>query len=372
MPQQPNLNRLESLARLAKEASPEGRQELLREVTDMFLVTPDALTPTEIDYFGDIMGRLVFEMEMAVRQHLAETLSTVGAAPPDLVNRLANDAIEVARPVLSKSGVLKDTDLLEIIRKCGQEHLLAVSKRETVSETVADALVEKGDDAVLGALAGNAGATISRGAMEKMVERSENSEVLQAPLVHRGDLPPDLMKKMFGFVSDALRQHILSTFAGLNESQVDELMSEAESWYGAGPMKGEMTPAEKFIQRKEQLNQLNPAMLVKLIREGKMAEFIAGLARLGRIDMSVARQTATETSGEKLAVVCKALEIDNDVFAELVGLTDPKKLRSADDRAALIGVYRRITAESAQRAMRFLRTRQKLKKDSTTVKNWNT
>ncbi|MBI2978321.1 MAG: DUF2336 domain-containing protein, partial [Rhodospirillales bacterium] len=155
---QNQLEHLENLARLAKEASTEGRQELLRQVTNLFMESPEALSQTEIEYFGDIMGRLVFELEMKVRQHLAETISGVGAAPLDLVKRLANDAIEVARPVLMKSGILKDADLIEIVKNCGQEHLLAVSKRATVSEKVADALVEKGDEKVLGSLAGNAGA----------------------------------------------------------------------------------------------------------------------------------------------------------------------------------------------------------------------
>ncbi len=365
-----NLEHLESLARLAKEASTEGRQKLLHEVTDMFMESPDTLSETEKAYFGDIMGKLVFELEMKVRQHLAETMSNVGAAPHDLVKRLANDAIEVARPVLLKSGILKDADLLEIVRTCGQEHLLAVSKRETVSEKVADALVEKGDDQVLGSLAGNAGATISRGAMEKMVARSENAESIQAPLVKRVDLPPDLVQKMFVFVSDALREHILSTGAGIDKAQVDAMMSETQSWMGADAMPGELTPAEKFIQRKEQLNQLNPPMLAKLMRDGKVAEFIAGLARLARLDVATARQAVFDPSGQRLAVVCKALAVDDNTFGELVDLTNLKGVRSEEDKTALVGVYRRITPETAQRAMRFLRTRQKLKKTTGSEKSW--
>jgi len=365
-----NLDHLESLARLAKEASTGGRQELLREVTDLFMESPESLSETEMAYFGDIMGKLVFELEMKVRQHLAETMSSVGAAPHDLVKRLANDAIEVARPVLMKSGILKDGDLLEIVKSCSQEHLLAVSKRATVSEKVADALVEKGDDEVLGSLAGNAGAAISRGAMEKMVARSEGNEAIQAPLVKRVDLPPDLVQRMFVFVSDALREHILAAGAGIDKSQVDALMAETKSWLGSDALPGEKTPAEKFILRKEQLNQLNTEMLMKLMREGKIAEFVAGLSRLAKIDPATARQTVFDPSGQRLAVVCKALAIDNDTFAELVDLTNIKGVRSQEDKIALVGVYGRIAPEAAQRAMRFLRTRQVLKKSPGKEKTW--
>jgi uncharacterized protein (DUF2336 family) len=332
--------------------------------------SPEALSQTEMEYFGDIMGKLVFELEMKVRQHLAETLSGVGAAPHDLVKRLANDAIEVARPVLMKSGILKDVDLIEIVKNCGQEHLLAVSKRTTVSETVVDALVEKGNDKVLGSLAGNSGASISRGAMEKMVARSEGSESIQEPLVKRADLPPDLVQKMFTFVSDALREHILATGVGIDPKQVEAMMAETKSWLGSDAMEGEVTPAEKFILRKEQMNQLNPGMLVKLMRDGKIAEFVAGLARLAKIDVATARQTIFDPSGQRLAVVCKALAIDDNTFAELVDLTNTKNVRSREDKIALVGVYGRITPETAQRAMRFLRTRQQLKKSTGKEKTW--
>ena len=56
-----NLEQLENLARLAKETTPEGRQELLRKVTGMFMESPPlSLNSTEVEYFCDVMGHLVF------------------------------------------------------------------------------------------------------------------------------------------------------------------------------------------------------------------------------------------------------------------------------------------------------------------------
>lgn len=360
------LRHLESLARLAKGADSEGRQELLREVTDLFMETPEGLSQTEIDYFGDIMERLAFELEMKLRKHLAETLAGLDAAPHDLMAALANDEIEVARPVLMKSGVLKDADLLNIIRQCGQDHLLAVSMRALIAEPVADALVERGNDEVLGVLAGNAGAELSQNAMETMVSRSEGNETLHEILVTRPEMPADLMEKMFSHVSQALREHIMASGVQIDESQVDGLMAEAQSWLapeqGEGQGEREASQAEKFIDRKEKLKQLDPKLLLKLMRDGKILEFVAGVARLAKIDLSTARQTIFDQSGEKLAVVCKAMEVDKEMFAELVDLTDTEGRRSDADKADLLGVYGRITDDSAQRAMRFLRTRQILKK----------
>ncbi|MCH7831814.1 MAG: DUF2336 domain-containing protein, partial [Proteobacteria bacterium] len=227
-----NLEQLENLARLAKETTSEGRQELLREVTDMFLESPpDALNNTEVEYFGAVMGHLVIEMELKVRQHLAETMSDIDAAPYELIKNFGNDEIEVARPVLMKSGVLQDTDLIDIIKQCNQEHLMAVSTREKVSEQVADVLVEKGNDRVLGSLAGNAGAELSRNAMENMVARSEGGDrALNEALVMRDNMPADLMQKMYNHVSSALREYILSQGVDIDESQIDDMLDETREW----------------------------------------------------------------------------------------------------------------------------------------------
>ena len=268
--------------------------------------------------------------------------------------------------------LLQDADLIEIVKQSSQEHLMAVSTREKVSEQVADALVEKGNDQVLGSLAGNDGAELSRNAMETMVARSEGGdEALNEALVMRDGMPADLMQKIYNHVSSALREHILSQGVDIDESQVDDMLAETGEWLteeGGGEKSSE---AEKYIQRKARLNQLDQALLLKLMREGRVQEFIAGIALLGKIDIPTARQTLFDKSGEKMAVVCKALEFDSNTFSQLVELSNTLGKRDESDKANLVGIYGRITKESAQRAMRFLRTRQKIKKDeSSSLKKW--
>ncbi|NQV83727.1 MAG: DUF2336 domain-containing protein [Rhodospirillales bacterium] len=359
-----DFSHLENLARMAKETEAGGRQELLRDVTDMFMGSPpDALNETEVQYFGDIMGKLAFEMEMQVRQHLSETLAAVASSPRELICRLAGDEIDVARHVLMKSEVLQDADLLEIISQCGQKHLMAITVRPQVSAQVSDAIVEKGNDEVLGSLAGNAGAALSNGALQTLVQRSEGGNLaLQEQLVLREGLPQEVLEKLYKHVSGALKEHIMSLGVGVGGSEIDEMLAEAGDWLGA-KAKGGSSPAEKFIDRKAALKQLDPDLLVKLMHDGKMSEFTAGLARLAKIEVSTVRLALADKSGEKLAVICKSLEMDTNMFSEVVDIMGADGQRSAKDKATLIGVYGRITAESAQRAMRFLRTRQKLSRN---------
>ena len=351
------LAHLESLARLTKENSEDGRQKLLREVTDMFMQSPENLNEREIAYFGEIMGGMIHQVEAMVRQHLSETLASVGNAPHDLILSLANDEVEVALPVLQNSEALEDGDLVEIAEKHGQEHLNAIAQRATVGETVTDVLVKKGDDTVLGTLAGNNGAQFSRNGMETIVERAKDNDDLELSLVKRKDVPADLAQDMFWRVSDAMREKILNASEDMDESQVDEILLEAEKWFAEQKGKGPLDQAEKFIARKDKLGQLDAGLLLAQIRQDKLPEFIAGLGRLININTSIVREAVFDPESEKLAVICKAADIDFDVFGEYIYCINLNAETEEKDMEALLGVYQRIDTKIAQRTLRFLRTR---------------
>ena len=177
----------------------------------------------------DILHKLIHDVEMEVRRDLSERLADNSDAPHDLVVMLANDEIEVARPLLLKSGVLRDADLIEVIKERTQEHILQVARRDTLSEAVTDAIVSRGEDDVIETLINNADAVMSRRALQFLVERSKRVDRFQRPLILRGDLPPGLAHRMFWWVSAALRQHILTSFSVDDTMVEDFLRDSAES-----------------------------------------------------------------------------------------------------------------------------------------------
>ena len=356
------LAHLESLARLTMENSDEGRQKLLREVTDMFMESPETLNEREIAYFGEIMNGMVGQVETMVRQHLSETISSVSNAPHDLILSLANDELDIAFSVLQNSEVLQDNDLVKIAEKRSQEHLNAIAQRAMVGETITDVLVKKGDDTVLGTLAGNNGAQFSRGGMETIVDRARDNDDLELSLVKRKDVPADLAQDVFWRVSSAMREKILSQNEELDESQVDELFQEAEKWFSEQKGKTPLNQAEKYIIRKEKLGQLDAGLLLSLIRQDKIPEFVAGLGRLININTDIVRQAVFDPESEKLAIICKAAEIDFDVFGEYIYCINLNEETEEKDMDALLGVYKRVDTKIAQRTLRFLRTRLTLQK----------
>lgn len=350
-----DIQHLENLARMAKESSSEGRLVLLREVTDLFLEEPDSLNESEIVGFDGVMNILAAEVEIKARKHLAEQLAEIDAAPPDIIHRLAADDIAVAQPVLIQSSVLKDDVLLDIIKKQGQEHMLAITKREVVSETVSDAIVEKGNDEVLESLASNDGAQLSTQAMQTMVQRSENSVALNEAMRARQDVPGALVERLMAHVSTALKKQLLASGHGMDEGQIDAIIAETQVWLAEENESSGQSAADRFIARKRKLGQLNNEMLLDLLRKRKLPELICGLAELSMVDKGLVRQCLGDVKGEKLLVICRALDMTPSMFEELS--TTLGVAGDAEQRSKLLGLYGRITPDSAQRSLRFLRTR---------------
>lgn len=364
-----NLDHLENLARMARESSSEGRLELLREVTDLFLEDPESLNDTEVGSFGGVMNILAAEVEMKARKRLAEQLAAVEAAPPEVIFKLANDDIDVAHPVLISSAVLQDEQLLDIIRKHGQEHMLAITKRDTVSETVSDAIVEKGNDEVLESLAGNDGAQLSEQAMQTMVERSESNQSLNEVMRARQDVPSDLVDQLVAHVSTALKSQLMASGHGMDEAQVDAIIAETKSWLTEENESPGQSAADRFIARKRKLGQLNNDLLLDLLRKRKLPELICGMAELAMVDKGVVRQCLGDAKGEKLVVVCRALDMTDVMFDELastLGICDADE----EQRQHLRGLYKRIAPDSAQRSLRFLKTRLSTRKKMAAETSW--
>ena len=342
---------VDQLLELARDKSAASRGELLEAIGDLFLGKHEALTERERELMTEILRRLVHEVEMSVRRDLAERLSTQPAAPRELVKALANDAIEVAHPILLKSHVLHNPDLVEIIRHRTLEHQLAIAMRDNVSEEVSDALVGTGESDVIAKLLENSSARISRTTMEYLVEQSKRIDRFQNPLVHRPDLGPELAKKMYWWVSAAVRQHILENFevdaAAIDDSietAVAKALEQAEN-YDPGKTK----PFE-LADRLAETKSISAQLLIQVLRQGEVNLFEALFVKMTQIRLQLARRLLLEEAGEGLAVACKAVGISRADFANIFTLT--RKARgtgvSEADLARVLQLYTDLDPATAE------------------------
>lgn len=321
----PNDNQrpeLESLLALAHEKSQAGRNSLFETVQDLFIKSDGTLSDRERAMMGDILRQLIHEVEISVRKDVAERLAKRDDAPRELVLALANDEFEVAHSLLLNNTVLHDLDLIEIVRHRTQAHQLAISMRKHVSEEVSDALVETGDTGVITSLLENEDADISRASMEYIVAESKRVDTFQNPLINRKDLPPDMARKMYWWVSAAVRQHIVENFS-VDPATIDDSIEGAvkQRIEDAGDEPESPSEAEKVADEIATRNKLTEEFLVTALRDGEIPLFEASLARAVGIRVKLMRRLLYEPGGEGLAMACKAVGFACETLATIFRLT---------------------------------------------------
>lgn len=351
---------LQDLIDLAKEPSSDKRRELMRKLTDVFLDSAPDYSDAERDHFGAILGRVANDMDAAVRRQLAKQFANVPSAPHNLIQRLAADEeFSVAKDVLLKSTVLRDDDLIAIARHSAQDKLEVIAARHSVSEAVSEAIVEHGDDQVVVKLVQNTGAALSRSTIRRVVERSETSDVLQAPLITRADVPPDMLQDMFSFVSSELRTKITQKLDSLPPEVIEKAFAAAAREFAGEvrQVKDADRKAMVYVAEMARRKLLNEALLHQLLRNKQVTEFIHAFARLGEIDVKTAARIVNACNAEGVAVVCRATRFDRSTFAAIAFFLEERAKDAQKGTHNILELYDKVTPEAAQRVMRFWRVR---------------
>ena len=328
------------MARLAQlAANPQGtsREEIYLAVASLYRVQGNYLNPRERTLMGDILKRLTKDVEMAIRIALAERLADDASAPHGLIALLADDDIEVARPLILRNPLLTDEDALHLIAQFGTEHHEAIAGRPYIGETVSEELAKSDAESVLVALVHNATAKISNSAYETLVEKSRIFAAIQEPLARRPDLPPVLATKMCDWVSDALKSYITRNYR-IAPARLSEALAEAEAFVRS---ERPGTPAaesqQKLVEKLAQSGQLKAGFLLRVLHQGQVDLFDLALARLIDVPVSTSRQRFYEGGPRAVALACRAVGIDRCVFTTI----DPDTAVKGKEPLATLARYRR-------------------------------
>ncbi|MBK20133.1 MAG: hypothetical protein CMM52_14975 [Rhodospirillaceae bacterium] len=316
---------LENLLDLARDKSADGKSQLVQIVGDLFFEESRVLNERERSLMTDILKQLIQDVEHSVRKALADKMAEDADAPNDLISILANDDEDVAHNILLKSEVLQDLELVEIIQHRTFEHQLTIAMRNKVSETVSDALVETGNTDVIKTLVENETAQISDDTIETIVDASKTNEPLQGSLLNRPDLSPHLAKRMYWWVSAALRKHIVEQYqidpTELDqkiESTIKDLLGEPESGGGEGTIDtGSLEQASRLAQKLADKQAITPQVLLQTLRKGEVKMFEGMFGMLTGLRPNLIRRLVFEPGGEGLAIACKAIQMTKPDFGSL-------------------------------------------------------
>ena len=327
---------LEDLLALARETSQHARASLADTLADVFSDGERVLSERERALMTDILQKLVRQVEWTVRRNLADRLARAAQAPAPLVRELAHDSAEVAAPVLLESPLLKDADLIAVVRHRTRQHQLAVAQRPDVSEPVSDALVETGDQDVIVTLLRNPTARISEATTTYLAEQAKSLDRLQEPLIAREELGPELARRLYWYVSAALRQRILTNHA-ISEAELDDALEDVVAELAARgdhreqPLDHRNGAAWDLADRIAEARGIDAGIVLKALRAGEMPLFEALFGRFTGLRPPRLHYAIYEGNGRMLAVIARAMDIARSDFVPLYLLTRHEDRDGRDD-----------------------------------------
>lgn len=348
------------LLALARDPGADARERLLLGVIALCDARPPSgeLSPV----LGEIFLTLARQAEREVRKVLSQRLAQVDWAPPALINLLALDEIEIARPVLAASPLLKDDDLLRILVETTLEHQIEVARRPNLGGRVADAIIDRGEPATLTALAFNRTAEISLDGLRRLVEQSRRVAALRGPLTRHPRLTEQLAEQMYLWVGAALRQSICARFQ-VDEARLASLVERSVYDARSGTMMPAPAPANdpdrdemerRLVAKLQSAGQLRAGYLIRAIRERRLGLFVHALAALGGFSAAEVRAALAARTPEALFYACAAAGVDRAVYPAL--LVEIRRLNDGmpGDQGEPVWTRGAISPTSAGRSFRAL------------------
>ena len=347
------------LLALAHNSSPEARERLLLGVVALCDACPPSGSLSPV--LGEIFLTLARQAEREVRKALSEKLAHAEWAPAALVNVLALDEIEIARPILESSPILQDEDLLRVLIEASLEHQIAVARRPHISGRVADAVIDQAEPAVLMALTTNRTAEISTEGVRRLVDHSRRIAALRGPLTRHPLLTEALAEQLYQWVGTALRQSIAARFTidekalgAAVQDAVDSVVRPTDREQDAVDQGDRDEMERRLIDKLQSAGQLRAGLLIRAVREKRLSLFIHGLSALGGFAVGHVRMALAASTPEALYYACAAVGIDRAVFPTL--LVELRKLNDSlpGDRGEAVWLRGALSQGSAARSFKVL------------------
>jgi uncharacterized protein (DUF2336 family) len=337
------------------------RRQLLQRVTDLFIVGSQGYSDEEIALFDDVITKLAADIELSARALLAVRLAPISNAPPKAIRALAFDhSIDVAGPVLSQSERLDDSALVENASKNGQEHLLAISRRRSLSEFVTDVLVSRGDCQVVLSTVANGGAKFSDAGFAILVKRSEGDDRLAVCVGSRPEIPASLLLELLESASHAVRAK-LEILHPNARGEVSQAVADATDQLGAEVLANSPSgiAAQKMVAALRQSGELNDGKVGAFAKAARFEETAASLAVICDLPIEFVWSAMLRADTEIVLILAKASDLSWSTFKSILLLCAGRHFTAGSDVAHALARFEQLRLATAVEIVRFYRARAK-------------
>jgi hypothetical protein len=335
----------------------ESRTRALWHTTNLMIT--GRYSDDEIWTFGEVVGRLADEIEVAARAQLARRLAGFDRAPVNIIHKLAfDDSIEVAGPVLQESERLESYALVANVCTKSQPHLLAISKRKSIEETVTDELVTRGNQEVVNSVATNNGARLSDFGFLHMIKRAEGDSILAEQLGLRKDIPRHLFQQLIAKASDDVKKRLERE----RPEMVNQIQTSVTDVAGAlqsklGPVSRSHFVAKRVVTTQHRLGNLNENSISGYAVAHRLDEVTIGLSLLCSLPGDVIERALLDKNREMLLILAKALDFSWATTMSLLFLGAKDHRITAKDLDDLESEFYRLKVETSRSVLEFYQSR---------------
>ena len=279
----------EDIQQLVKEPSANMRSRIAEKVAAGY--NSGLFNETEHLLALEIFRLLLRDTEVRVRRAVAESLKHSLSVPHDVIFHLANDVPDVATHVLQHSFVLTEEDLIAIVQATREiPKLKAIAKRESLSKSLAHALVETRTPAVVKEVVSNRNAALAETTLEMILEEFSREHDVLEELVYRGGLPYAFAEKLFSKVSDNLKKTLTRRYR-LSLHVVEEATEMARETATLQFLAPWMSQQEisRLVDQMYRGKRLTHSIVLRSLCIGDLRFFETALAKLVGIPVANAR-----------------------------------------------------------------------------------
>lgn len=345
---------LSRLLDLAREGVGDKRRELFLAVSDLFVEGAERYNDREIVLFGEVLGQMLHQTRIEDRVKVSGRIAAIRRTPRDLALRFADDEHPVAAPVLQYSEALTDQDLVDITGRKGDQHRIAIARRQHLAVVVTDALVDHGGPEVLETVTLNRGARFSGRSTALLAEKAATNHRLADAMVQRSDFPPEVVDNVIRIISPAARR-ALDDVARKGAEKLGAVVDDAASTMELARLdsRRQRLEAKGMVADVQDGRRPIDDVLSTLLAQKRVLDVVYVLAELAEVPEAHVSNAMHKVNSTAIAVICRHLEVSAAVYGELSRLRCERLCLNAAQGEQMLREYREMTPGTADRALKF-------------------